>query len=99
MSTSCKFCGRPIVWVTTSAGARLPLDLKPRQLYAELRPKMWQRTFCYESHLDTCPKRPRRWGGHTPDAVVQDDVPDQGAADPATVDTVVLDKDVFGGVA
>lgn len=79
MSKPCKYCGKPISWVTTSDGARIPLDARPHRLYAEIRPKMWQRVFCYSSHLDTCAKRPAAKiaegiEGMKADAVVRDEV-------------------------
>ena len=57
MSDTCKHCHDPVTWITTSIGGRIPIDPKPMRLYVELRPRMWQRVFCYQSHLDTCRHR------------------------------------------
>ncbi len=65
--SSCKFCNQPITWVTTSAKDRIPLDTKPCLMWSETRPGMWQQTFCYTSHLVTCPKRPSYDNRRNPD--------------------------------
>ena len=62
---NCNFCGRPIVWMGTASGKRMPIDAAMRDLLIPgdvFRDKdgkphaaTYKRVKGYTSHLSTCP--------------------------------------------
>lgn len=57
----CKFCGKPLLWVTTNNGARMPLDKEESVMRwvtdATTNPMSAKMRKTYTSHMDTCTKK------------------------------------------
>lgn len=56
----CKFCGKPLLWVSTHGGARMPLDRDYEERWiteSGTQPMKARKRRTYTCHLDTCPKK------------------------------------------
>ena len=62
---SCRSCGKPILWINTSTGKRMPLDAEPERrfvLEAGTDPMVAKIRNTYQSHFSTC-KDADKWRG------------------------------------
>jgi hypothetical protein len=54
----CRSCGKPVLWVETENGRRMPLDYEPEQRFvldAHTDPMTARMRRTYASHFSTCP--------------------------------------------
>lgn len=54
--SECKGCGAELKWITSPAGAKTPLDAKPKKMWVEFHSDGWRLLDCYMPHFATCPK-------------------------------------------
>jgi len=54
---NCNSCGRPIHWGKTENGKRVPLDMKPKNVYVLINPEkeIYAVYRGFETHFVTCP--------------------------------------------
>ncbi len=67
----CKFCGKPLLWITTAnGGSRMPLDKDSHEMRwvtdATNNPMTAKMRKTYTSHMDTCTKE-RKEGKDEPE--------------------------------
>jgi hypothetical protein len=62
---SCRSCGKPVLWVATANGKRMPLDAEPERrfvLEAGTAPMVARIRNTYASHFSTC-RDADKWRG------------------------------------
>lgn len=55
-ASTCRGCGRPIVWIETPDGKRIPLDPKPPVYRVTSDGRGERDRLCMVSHFATCPQ-------------------------------------------
>lgn len=56
MSSECKGCGAPIMWIATRDGKKMPLDVAKKVVYVIESDGVPRLVRGHESHFATCPK-------------------------------------------